>query len=1468
MGKKYRKHRILDPTAIETVSTCKEVCTQVTPWKKTFENEIACDTNGLIACSDACVQKESFCDKQMEDLPKSFKELIETGTLNILCNILSQYNQLKDFENLLRNISSGKIDPTNICWLLNIHLGRLISVNSTTQMRWNQEIVEFFSIVYILFGASAINVLRGPMHFSNLVMENVDRGKFNPATAKINLPIPSVTTLRSLSTGFPKEIPVGLVQHSLEIAEKCSREKNAQYVLSFDGKMVARGFKGESFGDIDLWGIEKPISVTSALKLLKHNISTCDKLKCQCKCGDLVLHISNLQSLLNQLSRRIRTLRSRINGEHYLRLKLVKMSQNQNLDSKQQYSYRMQLSFLNEQSARCDSSIGRALHLNQRIMRTLAMCRQNLDVFEENKVVQLSKQNNAYFLLDTENTRKYFNLELPENSNLIKQRSPEWFNLRKEAKVTGSTLYKALGLESLGHLKSHHYEFIKKRNPPEFPPEVKVRLQYGQENEKHVIATLVGGFLPALKPKCFAFMEVGPKLMTIKGEKNFIEVSADGLIRCLSSDNCNHNGILDQQKLIPVEAKTVYPDLSKPLEPHYKVPARYVPQCLAEMAAFDATSLWLLSYTQTSCSLLLLHFHDILWKEMIAIAHDLHGGEKPKVPVKLHPMTQTLRKMVNDYTDIHCTFLCEIPSFRGIEGVLRQSEFISPYSVCDIRDNPEVDCDDIEHQSESISFEGKPLFETIHNTLRQEAQEVLVFMISNHNCHHEEFIPYSLPLGYAMKGKHLNNSELRFLVNHCREKLLEKKIPVLCEVYDGQWQNLCMLSEEGSPLNELRLIKPTWQKVRKFTKEKCIQEITLLSKLKAVDLEEIAAGKRLEEGTLKYYNVEICKKSTHKLELSSTGGPAFSQPTIQHMKTATKDKYPELWNEQQNVSNEEENTTDDKKLCSKKVIGLRETERNLVHLLDTEIVAALEEEIGDLTEADGAEDSVVQEDRSKILLRLALKHSDIKLLAEILEDLKEYNTKKWGNYSSEQLYPTLLTSVVELNKNCTVPELSIIGKVMEHKTGRKFFISGAPKAVNLNNISKAFGAHEFMALPIRRENFKRKVKSLQMLSKEILMREDYKVTQLQVSLANAIHREKREKWINDCPINLIAYVPNIYSNHVLFPMFSYPEYNKKRKQIEHRTLDYTHILTNMKTHILTKGYDFCPKEHFQDLAHLKPDLLSRPLVFDNIDQQNAYSAIAMFSVQVQHFLEKRGHTESANFVQLVREWHSACDTRGIRADLRVTLLYNMYCFLTHDIDFNRFPFTLTGRYWRGMPLQTYEALLQNICTRIQLYDIAHNETYNNRAISTLANESFFSDMGRMDKESRAYPKACNIPKIFGRVVTLNYFKHMPEKTWFLTTTHKGTYPEHLAEIHNDLLNNQDGYYTNHFFDFPDERDSQRVRRSDISRGTQPLRFAGGVRKYHRVDESKILPEERAGVEAKAPPKYDATTGKLIYTFDT
>ena len=82
----------------------------------------------------------------------------------------------------------------------------------------------------------------------------------------------------------------------------------------------------------------------------------------------------------------------------------------------------------------------------------------------------------------------------------------------------------------------------------------------------------------------------------------------------------------------------------------------------------------------------------------------------------------------------------------------------------------------------------------------------------------------------------------------------------------------------------------------------------------------------------------------------------------------------------------------------------------------------------------------------------------------------------------------------------------------------------------------------------------------------------------------------------------------------------------------------------------------------------------------------------------------------------------------MKAGERVEHLYNMHDFLTSNIDFDTFPSKVDGRYVRGMSVQTFEALLQNISTHILLYTMAKDGKYNTRSVSTLANESFFSDI--------------------------------------------------------------------------------------------------------------------------------------------
>ena len=63
--------------------------------------------------------------------------------------------------------------------------------------------------------------------------------------------------LKKLNIGFPSEIPVGFVEQSLALAEEQGRS-GSQFILSFDGKLVAPGCKGEWTGDSDMWGVEGP----------------------------------------------------------------------------------------------------------------------------------------------------------------------------------------------------------------------------------------------------------------------------------------------------------------------------------------------------------------------------------------------------------------------------------------------------------------------------------------------------------------------------------------------------------------------------------------------------------------------------------------------------------------------------------------------------------------------------------------------------------------------------------------------------------------------------------------------------------------------------------------------------------------------------------------------------------------------------------------------------------------------------------------------------------------------------------------------------------------------------------------------------------------------------------------------------------------------------------------------------------
>ena len=140
-------------------------------------------------------------------------------------------------------MKSGSISHQNLSWLSALHMGHYSSCETTCSMHYDKTLLEFYQLYYLLFRSCALNVLRGPSHFRNVVTGRTEKSKYNPCVSNINSPVLSTSILKRMKTGYPKTVNPSLVEAILDIFEHKARQ-GKPFVLSFDGIKVSRGCKG------------------------------------------------------------------------------------------------------------------------------------------------------------------------------------------------------------------------------------------------------------------------------------------------------------------------------------------------------------------------------------------------------------------------------------------------------------------------------------------------------------------------------------------------------------------------------------------------------------------------------------------------------------------------------------------------------------------------------------------------------------------------------------------------------------------------------------------------------------------------------------------------------------------------------------------------------------------------------------------------------------------------------------------------------------------------------------------------------------------------------------------------------------------------------------------------------------------------------------------------------------------------
>ena len=496
-----------------------------------------------------------------------------------------------------------------------------------------------------------------------------------------------------------------------------------------------------------------------------------------------------------------------------------------------------------------------------------------------------------------------------------------------------------------------------------------------------------------------------------------------------------------------------------------------------------------------------------------------------------------------------------------------------------------------------------------------------------------------------------------------------------------------------------------------MSKDKCINEIAMVSVVKR-STHEIIKHHQLDKGSeINIHEIQISKGLNSDLHVSSTKG------IMKHLHSVHPISRPDLFtrtliNNNTNIkktsvfieeekyireengfkvkrkrkymctsifqTNEVEKKSELKRNC---IIGLQENERSIldiVHPLPEENQMIDEENLND------------QRNKNEQFLTLEeyLHSEQSSILQNILNELRNSNIDKWSAKLIEDLYPGLLTMGTTLMEEGTVKELNIVCMELHCFTSQNWASSNMVKAEIVNSIVKAFSGVNTVEVECR----KRKVfnpESLITYCVNYIKSNEFPKEHIQIPIASLWQIQNKNNWYNNTTIPMHCYMPSDGKTKVeTIEFFSYPEYSIKRNQLEFRTFDFTHILTNLRTQILTRGFDYCKKEHFKYFSLKKPGLLSLALVFEKTDQQNAFTAMQMFNYDVECFMRENKFEETAEFICLVRNWHDACNRHGLCADTRVKYLTEMHKFLTEGINFNSVPFQYPGRYIKGITWQT------------------------------------------------------------------------------------------------------------------------------------------------------------------------------------
>ena len=883
-------------------------------------------------------------------------------------------------------------------------------------------------------------------------------------------------------------------------------------------------------------------------------------------------------------------------------------------------------------------------------------------------------------------------------------------------------------------------------------------------------------------PNCHRFKECGSYFIPNELSDSFIEDSPDGLITCVGDCKgkncrnvleypCGKLSIEIKCPFTPIENKTMLPV-------SYVLPTYNACQVLTHMKSTDTDVLLFASCSKESVAVSFVDFQENVWKQIYDYCNDLYGDSKPTKPTEIQPLSTELKEIIKTYSKNNSILIAEVPLINTVDDHKFENNAMSEENCKVFRKRHQhkhctPDWENINSQIVDLCDETIALLDKSNNLLRRKATELLLFIATDIDREFNKDLPLSVPIAYGLKGKSIRLDTARNMINVVRDKLKEENISVLVEALDGQWSGIVFRDENKNPLTLYDFDKDCWLKFHLKSKQNIVN---LMESYTHVSRKHIEAFSKLDSVTTGHYKtgnigitvtneVRIIKdecriqKILYVYSFCGNLEHAYGMSTL---RTPSRNKRPDLWGLDLGISGNlltlwgfKHSIASEKDSNIETLPDLDEEGRNLQHdLINADIY---EEESSTSMNISVNIAARHNEPECKFIRRLLLTEKKVFLEQILITLMCLPNGSKWESFHINNFYDRCLNSAHVIQENFTSIELNTILKFIKQEASHILHIPNFIGKIDRVNAVAYLLGHTDTVYP---KGKKLAVMLPLRVMCHIKIKNEVPLNVIKVGCAEWLFDLLLPKWLERSPVPVVYKVPSNY--HSDYSIFSYPEYNRHRSQIEPRVIDPSHILTNLRLHATTKGFFGLNSTAFQDVAKERSDILNLALVQEPIaDKQNVPFAQKVFSESVELELCKLGYLNEAFLVRTVRNWYNACNERGLTVETRLEYMLDMDTYLSEHYACKNYPMNLT--HVDGLPSTTYQALRHNICTRIQLYSLSNTRTYNQRAVSTLAVESFFSDLTALSSNTSGVPLSAHIPGYLAKVTKFNTIKHDPTK---------------------------------------------------------------------------------------------------------